>query len=153
MSEIKYVKGSLFDAPKGTILVHACNAQGVWGSGIAKEFKERFPTSYSLYSKHCKNSFELFGHSTLGFGSVYKDREYYVGCLITSENYGKKVDSKQEILINTTLALSSISGYKSEKFASNKFNSGLFGVPWEETEVILKYFIKRHNLDWTVYET
>jgi hypothetical protein len=33
---IKYHKMSLFDVPTGSVLVHAVNNQGVWGSGIAK---------------------------------------------------------------------------------------------------------------------
>lgn len=30
---LKYEKMSLFDAPPGAILMHGCNAQGVWGRG------------------------------------------------------------------------------------------------------------------------
>lgn len=53
--EIKYIKGSLFDAPEGYILTHACNAQGVWGSGIAKEFKKRKPLAFKNYNLFCKD--------------------------------------------------------------------------------------------------
>lgn len=37
---------NLFDVLHGSILVHACNAQGVMGRGIAKEMKEKFPKNY-----------------------------------------------------------------------------------------------------------
>ncbi|KAK4904538.1 ADP-ribose 1''-phosphate phosphatase, partial [Elasticomyces elasticus] len=33
--------GSLFDSPDGSALIHACNCMGVWGSGIANDFRER----------------------------------------------------------------------------------------------------------------
>ena len=53
MAQLEYVKGSVFDAPKGVILAHACNAQGSWGSGVALEFKKRFPDAYAYYHKTC----------------------------------------------------------------------------------------------------
>lgn len=46
---ITYKKMSLFDAPKETIIVHACNSQGMWGSGIAKPFAQNYPVSYESY--------------------------------------------------------------------------------------------------------
>jgi len=36
---------------------------------------------------------------------------------------------------------------------SNKFNSGLFNVPWEMTEYFLKCFLnRRSDVKWTVVE-
>lgn len=138
---------SLFNAPKGAVLVHACNAQGVWGSGIAKEFKERFPSSFKQYHKYCKDVFNVSGTSYL----TTQENTQFVGCLITSDNYGKNVDSKDKILVNTICALRDLAErYPDSMFYSNKFNSGLFGVPWEETERFLKVIVEKYNLDWTV---
>lgn len=147
--EIKYVNGSLFDAPKDTLLVHACNAKGVWGSGIAAQFKKRFPKEFEEYNKYCKR-FESI--SIIGDSFTYND----VGCLITSSGYADGLDSKAEILVHTTLALddlcSDIELRDNNKVASNMFNSGLFKVPWADTEPILSVFVKKYKLDWTVYE-
>lgn len=139
---------SLFDAPEGSVLVHACNMQGVWGSGIAVEFKKRFPNAFHQYKNACTQT---------GLGRVlFKEQSesHRVGILITSENYGKLKDSKEQIKINTTLALNDLCTdypFGLETFYSNKFNSGLFGVPWEETELILKTILKRHpNIAWIV---
>lgn len=143
--QIKYIKGSLFDAPSDCTLVHACNAQGVWGSGIAKEFKERYPEIYKMYHSHCIANKEC--NSILGTAFITQS----VGCLITSSNYGNNVDKPSEIIINTTLALNNLSKRYNKKYASNKFNSGLFNIPWEETEKILAYFVKRYKIDWSVY--
>lgn len=150
MSKIKYIKGSLFDvAEPESILIHAVNCRGVWGSGIAKEFKIKFPQSFEIYHYSCSNK-------NVGEAGICKQENgYSVGCLYTSESYGKEVDDKDKIIVQTTLALNDLVTvclpikYKG-KIYSNKFNSGLFGVPWEETEKILAYFVERYNLDWTV---
>ena len=142
---IKYKKGSLFDAPPGVILVHACNAQGVWGSGIALQFKERFPYSFKNYNMNC-----TAGLSPVGSGYVIDEK---VGCLITSENYGSEVDSPEEILLNTAIALTQLCDTRQNTdFHSNKFNSGLFDVPWEMTEYILNKVLRLYpHVSWTVW--
>lgn len=146
-----YKKGSLFDAPKGSILVHACNAQGVWGSGIAKEFKERFPKSFEEYNRFCDILEPKYAN---GRGFICsKENSYNVGCLITSENYGSLVDSPDIILYNTASALEDLfinNNFK--EYHSNKFNSGLFNVPWEDTEALLKKLCDNWKIDWYIWE-
>lgn len=147
--EIKYVNGSLFNASDDTLLVHACNAKGVWGSGIAAEFKKRYPEEFEVYSEYCLSK---KNDDALGMGLHLGN----VGCLITSSGYAGGLDSKDEILVHTTLALDDLCFQIEEsgnnKVASNLFNSGLFKVPWVDTERILSVFVKKYKLDWTVYE-
>lgn len=45
--------GDLFLSPADQILVHGCNARGVMGAGVAKQFKLRFPESYLAYRELC----------------------------------------------------------------------------------------------------
>ena len=40
--------GNVLDVKSG-IIVHGCNCQGVMGSGIAREIKERFPIVFETY--------------------------------------------------------------------------------------------------------
>lgn len=148
---IHYKKMSLFDAPKGSILVHACNAQGVWGSGIAKEFKSKFPESFKEYNKYCKDNPPYYSSGTTLI--TKEENGYNVGCLITSSDFGDKLQAEQTILINTRHALDNLnSKYKNSIFYSNKFNSGYFKVPWEHTEKLIKEFCKKHNKTWIVCE-
>lgn len=147
---IVYKKMSLFDAPPGSTLVHACNANAVWGAGIAKEMKERFPYAYHRYEEECK-TYPMIGEFTLDM-----DNSYWIASLITSDSYGSKVDNPEEILVHTTIALNefcrSMDDNDKSIVYSNKFNSGLFKVPWERTEAILKVLVKRYNIDWIVCE-
>jgi ADP-ribose 1''-phosphate phosphatase len=150
MATIVNVKGSLFDAPKGSILVHACNARGVWGTGIAVEFKKRFPESFDFYHELCMEE----GNKLLGITILCPEENgYVVGCLISSDGYGKFKDSPEDILKNTRLALPCVLA-ENRPIHSNMFNSGLFAVPWADTEkVLLETMDKVGYTDpWTVWQ-
>lgn len=133
MNQIEYRTGSLFDAPPGALLVHACNSQGVWGSGIALEFKKRFPEAYKYYKTVCDESRHdnLVGHIVLPGDSV--------ACLITSWGYGQNVSPPHMILQATETAFRQLlrSVTPTEEIHMPMINSGLFRVPWEQTECIL----------------
>lgn len=147
---LKYKTMNLFDAPAESVLVHACNAKGVWGSGIAAEFHRRYPKAYKEYNRYCKN----FG--LVGTAPIVAEGDTRIGCLITSSGYADTLDAQAEILVNTTLALNAFCSneywahFGKREIYSNRFNSGLFRVPWSETERILKVFVERFDLDWTV---
>jgi len=135
---VTYKKMSLFDSPAESAICHACNALGVWGSGIAKEFKERCPNTYKQYNRYCtQNDKNPVGTVIVGF-----ENDFIIGNMITSYGYGKDVDPPDEILKNTEKALHEFFEYLEEQNVKrvycNKFNSGFFKVPWEETEKLLE---------------
>ncbi|KAK3489709.1 hypothetical protein B0T13DRAFT_91247 [Neurospora crassa] len=41
--------------PPGSLLIHACNAQGNWGTGIARIFRTHYPGAYKAYQAHCSS--------------------------------------------------------------------------------------------------
>jgi|ERR1700722_3979789 len=148
-SKIYYKKMSLFDAPKNSIICHACNAQGVWGSGIAKEFKSLFPKAFEEYNQYCTMNlpFHLVGTALI----TKPENSYRVGCLITSSDFGARLGAEQMILTNTKNALDKLGQNCNEPiFYSNKFNSGLFKVPWEKTEKLINDFVKKYNKVWII---
>ncbi len=158
MGSVTYAKMSLFDAPKGSILAHGCNAQGVWGSGIAKPFKDKYPKSWEEYNKHCLHQiainpeFGAVGHGLL----TSEENGHRVACLITSTNYASKKDPPGQILMQTILALKDLMSHLNtyelltNPIYCNKFNSGLFNVPWPNTEKVLKYYADRYDLNFVV---
>jgi ADP-ribose 1''-phosphate phosphatase len=136
MTQVRHKTGSLFEAPTGSILVHACNSYGVWGSGIAVEFRKRFPKSHKEYRDYCEH------HDSKVSGTTFLTSEN-VGCLITSGGFAKSLDERPAIIGNTILALKDLfKAYLDTdvpiEIHSNRFNSGLFNVPWEHTETALK---------------
>jgi len=163
MNKVKYQKASLFDAPEGSLIVHAVNCHGVWGSGIAKEFKNRYPEAHERYHSSCRTiypienlgGFLFVSDKSSWYEKLKWTRPHKVGCLFTSFGYGKNVDSPEEILINTTLAIHDMLKFNelSKTIYSNKFNSGLFGVPWEKTEFIINTLLERYpQIKWIVMD-
>jgi ADP-ribose 1''-phosphate phosphatase len=158
MGTIEYKKMSLFDAPEHSILVHGCNAKGVWGSGIAVPFKEKFPRAFKEYNEYCLAMLEAEPkYGAVGSALLAdRDNKYYVGCLITSFDYGRNRDDPHTIIGQTYLALHDfVRGLQfdnrmSDTIYSNKFNSGMFKVDWKYTETVILYFVNRYNLNWVV---
>lgn len=157
MKKIKYITGDLFSAKKDSILVHAVNCKGVMGGGIAAVFKKYFPRMFLVYKNICDSYKENF----LGKCYIYIDPQCYVVNLATSNGFGSEVDSPEEILKSTDLAIENMFSklrempLLSKNICSNKFNSGLFNVPWEDTEkIILKHLNDPLNAEfnWIVYE-
>lgn len=146
MGKVIHHNGDLFRvSPSKSILVHACNCQGVWGSGIAKQFADYYPDAYDVYRKFC-----LKDHP--GAGSIKicpEERGKFVACLLTSSGFGANVDSEQEILEATERALNRLKIFvgKSSPVYSPRFNAGLFKVPWEKTEEIIQ---RVWPWDWNV---
>jgi O-acetyl-ADP-ribose deacetylase (regulator of RNase III) len=66
---IKIVIGNLFESQAQT-LVNTVNTVGVMGSGIALEFKNRFPEMYRDYVARCKR-----GEVKLGEPYLFKNRD------------------------------------------------------------------------------
>ncbi len=148
---IIYKKMSLFEAEPGAYLVHSANARGVWGSGIAAEIKKRYPSQYPYYKEYAS---ENLGSCIV---SKAKKENHSIVNLVTSNLESSGPDSIEDILINTTTAIdtflqaySTNTSLQTGNIYSNKFNSGLFRVPWERTEAILKVLTNRYEVNWTI---
>ena len=66
--------GNIFDHVKTGAIIHGCNAQGVMGSGVAREVKIRYPGAFDVYRKHC----ELYGYGNkdlLGTAPIWTNAE------------------------------------------------------------------------------
>lgn len=149
---IEYKQGSLFDAPKNVILAHATNPYGVFGAGIAKIFRERYPKSYLCYVDACQKQ-----DMTGGLFVAPAEHGHLMACLFTSKGYGNGKSAERDILAFTRTSVDFLLKYASKynlEIHSNKFNSGLFSVPWEKTEAILKELLDMEQykgVEWVVW--
>lgn len=169
--------GDIFSAPSNTLIIHACNCQGSWSAGIAAAFKKHFPSAFKVYAARCRShdASSLLGTALLippasltneaatGSGApringkipqskakTKQEEQHLVGCLFTSNYYGKRRDSPAKILGATGPAMRDLLAQVKQWNASHgdgekvgrvricKINSGLFGVPWEETVEVLE---------------
>lgn len=131
--------GSLFDAPKKSLLVHACNSLGVWGGGIAVEFKQRFPDAFDDYHAFCTTADQ---ETLVGSCLIYDDTDYSIASLITSHGYGSRKDPPSVIVDNTRVALDrlfeELAKDPETEIHSPRFNAGLFAVPWTLTRATIE---------------
>lgn len=158
-SKIKLIEsiGDIFTAPPNTLIIHACNTEGSWGAGIAKAFKEKYPSAFKVYRDHCQlHGAELVGKALLipPQGDDDDENQHFVGCLYTSLSKGRKVDSPAKILNATGPAVRDLlrqvkeynnnnshsAGATSQVCESRmcKINSGLFNVKWEKTKEVIQ---------------
>lgn len=167
MDNLVYMPGDLFSVPVGSILVHACNCQGTWGKGIAYDFKQRWPSAFRRYREDCVREGEgLRGQARFytgidgqghGYGSnAGMSSIYAIGCLFTSVGYGWNVDHPGDILDATASAVEAmvqIAKIQGAPIHSPKFNSGLFRIPWADTEQRLRTVLQKYpEVKWTIWE-
>ena len=158
MSKIIYKKGDLFTATPEegalNLLLHACNCQGVWGSGVAKQFAAKFPIAYLEYKDSC----EEFEGQQLSRADIFsQENGFNVVALYTSTGYGPTLDQPAWILSATVSALHLLEDKlifePNVRIHSPKINSGLFKTPWEDTEkLIIDFLSVRPDIVWTVWE-
>lgn len=144
---IEYRDGDLFTVPPHSILVHSCNAKGVWGAGIAKQFKARFPHTHQQYVDFCKSSWTKSSQELVGQVFIFSENNYRIASLITSNGYGHQVDSSAQILQATQQSLLNlIEGLDDhDTIHMPKINSGLFRTPWSETEKCIEYLLSHSS--------
>ena len=134
---ITYKTGSLFEAPKASLLAHACNCKGKWTSGIAAAFKAKFPESFRIYRDYC---FTLPEHLLIGKAMMTFENGYFIGCLFTSIDESHNPDPAEKILEQTRTALIYLdaANFGGAEIHMPKINAGHFKVPWEQTEKVLE---------------
>jgi ADP-ribose 1''-phosphate phosphatase len=152
---LTYHTGDIFDAPPQTLLIHACNTQGVWGSGIAKAFKDDYPNAYTIYRDFCTKEHLLKScpvptGTALLIPPVDDGTQHWIGCLFTSAKYGKGKDKADVIVEDTKPAMEML--FELVKMAGwieavrmCRINSGKFGVAWERTESVLEGIVVREG--------
>ncbi|KAL9068262.1 MAG: hypothetical protein Q9161_006288 [Pseudevernia consocians] len=157
--------GDIFSAPPKSILIHACNARGAWGSGVAVAFKQKYPYAFRKYNAHCLSppkgsALSVKQHQANLVGTTFlipplkatnqrqaSKTPHYIACLFTSFDYGKKVSPPEEILENTRNALGDLAKQVAEMRGLGeelgdchavRINSGRFGVDWQKTKAVLE---------------
>ena len=88
---VHYVKGNLLDSDCDYIC-HQVNCQGVMGSGIAKQIRERWPWVFSSYHAYCvghKNRDESPLGNIWGVAVEHDNRDVqWVINMFSQDNYG-----------------------------------------------------------------
>lgn len=90
---MKEVSGNILSVQRG-IIVQGCNAQGVMGSGVAKDLRDRYPENYTVYKAAFDRHKQKTG-KTLALGRVIwytvskEEPKLAIANAITQEFYGR----------------------------------------------------------------
>lgn len=84
---IKHIKCDIFESG-ADVICHQVNCQGVMGSGIAKQVREKYPDVYESYKLLCENNNpeDLLGESQ--FVSIIDDKPRGIINIFGQLNYG-----------------------------------------------------------------
>lgn len=85
---ITHKQGDVLRVKVGIIL-HGCNAQGVMGSGVARQLRDVYPDIYTEYLAHL-SKFKSARDALGSVNIVQVTDKLFVGNLITQEYYGRE---------------------------------------------------------------
>lgn len=142
---VTYKNMSVLDAPLDSFILHSCNLEGKWDSGVAKQIKDEYPRAFDNYK-------ERVGYQELGDYNLFIS-DLYVVNLFVSKNDSKHPDSPDSILFWTGVALDKFVREMTQENQSvylPKINSGGFKVPWNKTENILNILSEKYKINWVV---
>ena len=84
---IKHIKCDIFESG-ADVICHQVNCQGVMGSGVAKQVREKYPWVYAHYKQLCKN-FQHGKEALLGMAQgIYINEDTKILNLYAQLNYG-----------------------------------------------------------------
>lgn len=137
--KIIYKVGDALKASEGAF-VHGCNAQGIMGSGIAKQFKTLYPRSFENYKRVIRDC-EMINISPMGMLGVDNADGKMIICAITQEFYGK--DGSRYVSYDAIAdAMQKINGFLREfdvkDIAMPRIGAGLGGGNWNIISSIIE---------------
>ena len=123
---VRHITGDLFTAGI-PVIGHGVNCQGVMGSGIAPEFKRRYPNMYQAYKNQCRA-----GKLTLGHMYPYPNHDgVTVLNLATQHKTGPNADLTA-IHTSLTEAIRYCEQNNITEFAIPRIGAGIGGLNWAD---------------------
>ena len=137
---MREIKGDILKV-SSDVIVQQVNCQGVMGSGLAKQIRDKYPIVYEKYKEYCRN---VKPEELLGFHQVVKIEEgKFVVNIFGQLNYGRDgnivyTDYKAlEGAISTVIRKLDMSSAKSIAFPKN-IGCGLANGDWSKVYQMIK---------------
>ncbi|MCU5279696.1 macro domain-containing protein [Bacillus thuringiensis] len=149
MSEfIKIVKGDLLQATED-IVCHQVNAQGVMGSGLAKDIKKHYPEAFERYRALCLQ--ENKGRHLLGTCQIIKSKDKYIANIFGQHKFGRDgVYTEMDALKQAFYSLKMRAQKHNLSIAIPfKFGCGLAGGDWNEVFKLIEETFRDYH--FTIY--
>ena len=133
--DIIYLVGDLLESPHRLIL-HGCNAQGVMGSGIAKQIRKKFPEAFEEY--HIAYEKEILWLGDVIFSDCGSKiiangitQQYYGrggGCFVSYEAINNVMEETHDYALK----------HEIENVAMPLIGAGLGGGSWKKISSIIE---------------
>lgn len=149
MSEyIKIVKGDLLQATED-VICHQVNAQGVMGSGLAKDIKKQYPEAFERYRVLCLQ--ENKGRHLLGTCQIIKSKDKYIANIFGQHKFGRNgVYTEMDALKQAFYSLKMRAQKHNLSVAIPfKFGCGLAGGDWNEVFKLIEETFR--DYPFTIY--
>lgn len=142
---ITYVRGDIFNSQVQTI-VNPVNTVGVMGSGLALEFKKRYPKMFQSYKKVCDN-----GLFAVGKLMLCDESDYRILLFPTKEDWREPsrieyIEKGLQHFVETYEARNITS------IAFPKLGCGKGGLDWREIKPIMERYLGDLPIPIIVYE-
>ena len=147
--KIVYINGNLLDA-QTDVIAHQVNCQGVMGSGVAKQIRDKWPNVYkhyySLYCEKIENTQDLLGRCQL----VEINNNQHVANLFGQNYYGR--DGKRYTSYDgiydalTSLAVQMMDNGMESLALPYNMSSCLGGADWEVILAMINSVFKNTNI-------
>ena len=151
-----YKTGNLLDA-QTDVIAHQVNCQGVMGSGVAKQIKEKWPNVYKKYTYHVNESYLLEKGPLLGQCQLVEILDNkYVANLFGQNRFGydgKRYTSYDGIYnALTSLAVQMMdNGMESVAFPY-KMSSDRGGADWDIILAMIESVFKNTNITIEIWK-
>lgn len=133
---IEHRVGDLFTADVPAI-AHGCNAKGKMGSGIAVEFRRRWPEMYNEYADLCAQGDLIGGHVF-----IWK-AEPIVFNLVTQTNPGPNASLDYIRIATEVMVIDAWERFGITSIGLPRIGAGIGGLAWDEVEAALDASIRR----------
>ena len=145
--EIIYKTGNLLDA-QTDVIAHQVNCQGVMGSGVARQIKERWPNVFNEYQNYCH---DIWSHQLLGsclLASI--DNNRYIANLFGQSRYGRtreRYTNYEALYISLKSLFAQMIGINKKSIAfPYKMSSDRGGADWDVVLAMIKSVFKDTNI-------
>lgn len=147
---MKHVKGDIFQSGADVIL-HQVNCQGVMGSGVAKQVREKYPDVFAEYKEICERYKDdkeiLLGHALF----VQCDDDVWIANLFSQKDFGydgscyTSYDALRECLVRVNQRFTGCSVAIPYRMACHRG-----GGDWDIVSKMIEVTLK--DCDVTLYE-
>jgi O-acetyl-ADP-ribose deacetylase (regulator of RNase III)/uncharacterized protein YwgA len=142
---IKVLIGNLFETSMQT-LVNTVNCVGVMGKGVAKTFKENYPSMFDDYKQRCEHK-----HVKPGVPYFYKDMLGVSILNFPTKDHWRSPSKLSDVINGLDVFVENYKTWKITSIAFPPLGCGNGGLSWEDVGPLMYQRLKNLDIDIEIY--